>query len=496
MATPTLKRSWGFVGASSNNAGRGNNFTMDLEASGTPCAVVSGDLIIVSVAYPVALTATISDDGSNTYTQGLSVSDANRKYEIYFTSATAFASRITVGLGANTSDVECHCHIFYNCATASILDGAGSSNTAVTGPNVLPGAITTTVDGDLIYNIAFNTDFPLGQASTITAIAFGTGMTGLFAEQIAYGQAAQYQVQTTHGSTFNPQLTFTQSSHDVFASLALAFKAGTGGAAPSPSSSPYILRSQLQYANNITSTYTIPFPTTGSLTVALNEAGTIGDSLTNVTDSNSNTWHEEAGHPATFPQVWYTNNPTVGLATTVSFTLSGVNSTLIALYDVVNGGALDTGATAANASVLTTAGSGATKNLNSVGAGPTTIADATSIVPSVSGGIIFAGNNIGTGPIGTLTAPSGARFDCVGGTWSTGGDAQAFSNGDAIGHYFVPSTGTKNFTWNYAGPGASWQALAISFLAAPPQTIVGQPDEDYWSVTILQPSVTNVRLFS
>src|SRR5690348_4678942 len=150
---PALKRSWRFVGASSNNAGVGNNFVVNLEASGTSCGLDVGDLVIVSVRYPFARTVTVSDNksgGTNTYTSQVSGHDAGsvNKAAIFTSIVTGFASRITVGFDTNTSDVQIDVAIFYGVAASSIIDGtsftADITPSNNTNPNVSAGSMTTT----------------------------------------------------------------------------------------------------------------------------------------------------------------------------------------------------------------------------------------------------------------------------------------------------------------------------------------------------------------
>jgi hypothetical protein len=238
-AAPTLKRSWGFAGMTGNSPDTGNNFKIQLEASGTPRAVAAGDMIVLAVAFHNGLTATISDDKSNIWTSAISCANTGlttpRKYQVFYAvNAAAGTSLITVGFGGLTTDVQIAVRVYYNTATSSPLDGTICTTGIVpannTPPNIQPGAFNTTEDGDLIDNQIFDeSDESIG-ANPISAITYGSGFTGLYGE-VFFGSGAQYQVQSTHGS-INPGITFSQTKHDSFASLAIAIKAGSGGAAP------------------------------------------------------------------------------------------------------------------------------------------------------------------------------------------------------------------------------------------------------------------------
>lgn len=485
MPTPTLKRSWAFVGCSSNNAGVGNNFVINLEASGTPCAMASGDLVILAVRYPHSLTSiTVTDNksgGSNTYTSQVSGSDSglNNKFAIFTSLVTGFASQITVAFNTNTSDVQIYASLWYNVASSSIVDGTSFTADITpannTNPNVSAGSMTTTVDGDLIFYIAFDQASPLGIANTINSTAWGSGFSGLFAETNYNGSAAQYEIQATHGAV-NPGMLFSQTTHDTFAALGIAIKAGSSGSAPG--AGIRIVKSQ-QFYNNVQASVnlTTAFPTSGNLFVAVNEAGTVGITMTSVTDSKSNTWTEESGHPATFPQIFYAANPTSDNAMTVTLHFgAGTGTDLICLYDIAGAATspLDTGATVpggGDPSALTAASSGAAKNSGTQGAANQAIDPthgAPSIIPTTATGLIIAAVQMGDGPV----TGSSQTFDYMSATWSTAGDAQSFSNGDAMGHVFQTSAANQSFHWTCSGQTAasSWAALAISFLAAPPST--------------------------
>src|SRR6266481_6684702 len=220
-AAPTLKRSWGFAGMTGNSPDTGDNFKIQLEAPGTPRAVAAGDLLVLAVAFHNGLTATITDDKSNTWTSAISCANTGlttpRKYQIvYVVNAAAGTSLITVGFGGLTTDVQIAVRSYYNTATSSPLDGT-ICTTRITpvnniAPNIQPGAISTTIDGDLIDNQIFDEEESDGSigANTISGVTYGSGFTGLHGE-VFFGAAAQYQVQSTHGS-INPGITFSQTT--------------------------------------------------------------------------------------------------------------------------------------------------------------------------------------------------------------------------------------------------------------------------------------------
>src|SRR6267143_713450 len=473
-AAPTLKRSWGFAGMTGNSPDTGDNFKIQLEAPGTPRAVAAGDLLVLAVAFHNGLTATITDDKSNTWRSAISCANTGlttpRKYQIFYAvNAAAGTSLITVGFGGLTTDLQIAVRLYYDAATSSPLDGT-ICTTGITpvnniAPNIQPGAISTTIDGDLIDNQIFDEEEGDGSigANTISGIIYGSGFIGLYGE-VFFGSGAQYEVQSTHGS-INPGITFSQTTHDSFASLAIAIKAGSGGAAPGSGIS--IIRSQMAYIVSSSGATVVPFPTSGNLVIMCNEAGTFGSSLTSVTDSNSNTYTVIAGITAGVPELYHADNATTGnnLVVTLHTTTRSGND-LVAMYDVAGAASspLDTAATAANSSTLTAAGRGATKNsATQLNAGDA-LADAPSIVPSTANGLVFGSMNIGLGP---SSGSSAFTYDYIPATWNSGGgDNNGFGNGDGMSHYFNPNTFTVNFGYTMANASAAtWNALAAAFKA-------------------------------
>jgi hypothetical protein len=474
--TPTLLRSWGTVGISSNQADTGNSFKLSLEAQGTPRALAAGDLVLVSVTYPTSVTSVSISDGINTYTSATNCSSNSLKHEVYYSLATGFASQITVTFNAAKSDVQIDWFIFYNVATSNPLDGtictAGILPANNTAPNIQPGSFTTTVSGDLIFNQVFDEGSGVLGANTISAITYDTGFTGLYAESYL-GGAAQYEVQSTAGA-INPGMTFSQTSHDHFVSMAIAIKRGTGGSPPGSGIS--IIRSQMFFNQGKASTaLPISFPTSGNLIYVVNEAGTNGVSLTNVTDNISNTYNGITT-PTFYPQPFYLANttPSNNLVVTLHFG-SGVGDDLVGMFDITGAATspLDTAATAANSSVLTVAGSGTARRDADQGGAGITLTDAPSIKPSQAGDLIIAAENIGLGP----ASGSNYTYDLVAATWQNGGgDANSFLNGDGIAHYYSPNTSIVNFSYAMTNPSSSYyQATATAFKAAAPASKPAPP---------------------
>jgi hypothetical protein len=465
MATPTLKRSWGFVGISGNSPDTGNNYKIQLEAAGTPRAVASGDLILVSVAFANGLTCTVSGDVSGSFASAISVADATlavpRKFQIFWVLATGVDTVITVGFGALHNDIQIDVSVWYNTASSSPLDGAGIATTQITGPTVATGAFTVTV-GDLIYNIAWDEqNGNIDQVgSPLTAISYGTNFTGLCAEH-RFGKAAQYQIATS--TSVNPSMTFSQATNDVFTSIAIAIKAGTSGSAPGTGIS--IVKSQMAFFGGQAGNQPCSFPTVGNLVVVANDVAAGGEQINSIVDTNSNTYTAIPGI-TTGCQLFHADNATTGNALVLTINLTNNSgNVLMALYDIAGAATspIDTAAAAANASTLTQAGSGATQH--GFTESSTTAADLASITPSTAHGLLIDVGSIGTGP---ATACTTGTYDYVAATWNVGGgDQNGFLNGDLMAHFFNASAATENFTFTVVNNSSSISAVAVAFKAAP-----------------------------
>ncbi len=481
--TPTysgavLKRSWGFVGLSGNNPDTANNIFIRLEPAGTPRATASGDLILVSVSYPSALTPTISDSLSDTFTSATSCT-GNRKYNVYWAIASGAATYVEVGFGSLQTNVQIAVAVFYNVPASAPVDvtacTAGIVPTTNGGSNIQSGSMTTTGANELIFNQVFADESTLGLSNKANAVGFGSGFTGLYSE-LMFGSAAQYQVKASAGA-INSGMAYAQATHDTFASVAVAIKSGSGGSAPGSGIS--IVRSQMAYYNNLPSTsQPFSFPTSGNLRVFMNEAGTFSVVFSGVTSSDGATCTEIASTGTANPQLYHCDNTTAAANLTGTINLgTGTGSNLFAMYDIAGAATspLDTAMAAAGTSSLTAAGSGGVQNLGTqVAAGDneapalctTSTCDAPSLTPSVSGELILTGENHGTGPAsGAITSV----MDYPTATWNSGGgDQNAFMNGDGIAHYFASSTSTVHLGYTMSNTSiSSWQALAAGFKAAP-----------------------------
>jgi hypothetical protein len=503
-SAPALKRSWGFSGMSSNAANcgtgsqicTGDDFIIYTETTG-PRVTTANDYFVLALKNPIANTATISDDKSDSWSTALTCSDTNSKYSLFSASASANVNQIKIHFGAQLSDIQFALFLFYNVATSSPIDGSGICTTGITptnniAPNINSGSFTPGTSGDLILNQIFDNNHPLGVSNVFTDTVYGSGFTGLYGEVIEFGAAAQFQIQNS-AAAINPGMTVVQTTHDTFVSMSIAIKPGPGGSAPTPGIS--IIRSQTAYITGGTCgtppcNFAIPFSTPpGDLVVVGNEAGTAGASLTAVADSQSNVYTAVPCNAACVsgvpqhPQIYTAANAIPNNSNHVTVTIgTNTGNDLIILYDLAGAAtsALDTGSKAANASTLTAPSSGATWNIATQGSAGQSFSDQASIQPSIPGDFIIDMAQVGNGPAGGCTGVAGtsnATYDYNTATWGpTGsGDNNGLSNGDASCHFYDSTTAVVNFGYTMVNSViSSIQDFAVAFQAPQPAGIGGK----------------------
>jgi hypothetical protein len=470
--TPTLVRAAAHVGISSGQTDSGNNFTFQMEPAGSPRPVAAGDLIVFFGTWPSSRPQTFTDNGPNTWNQVFSPASncqdsAGLQHGFFYAAnASASTSLVTESSTGFFADTVMDFAYFYNVATTSPLDGSSCVSvtpTSNTAPNITGTPFKTTSANDLIITCVYDVSQPLGVPNPWTSITYPTNFTGL-SDEPRYGHACAYWVQPTAGS-FTPTFTVSQSTHDTFVIMSAAFKAGTGGSAPGLGASPIL--SEMQYVS-LPGTFTVNLPCPSATTniTVLNDAD-VGANITSVTDSSGNTY----SHPTLqsfFPQIYYTNSPSIPTSNTFIVNLnvpSAGGVALVGLFCTVNSNGIDTGLTAANGAILTGPGQGA--STNNVAAQGTLLPFSSSGIPSVAGDLIYDAGAFGAGPA-VACANSSCVFDYVGANWTgaNGGDQETYANGDFMAHTFAPSTATVNFQFKIVNTSPTADSMMIALKSA------------------------------
>ena len=288
---------------SNQNFDSGNGFVNSL-----PSPVLGGNCVIVSLTYArkAGRTVALSDNiGTNTWTLAagpFNDSSGNFSSAIYVSLNTkAGTQRITVAFDAPLYDFQAVMSEWYNVATANALDGSAAA-ASVAAPDVAAGTITTTQNGDLIYQYGIDTAWGVGlEGNSFSGFTAGTGFTLLAADR-RIAVVHQYAVQSTSGA-INPTFRTTGGGSDSFSTLAIALKSAPAGTAPDPMA----MRIVTTYHTRVNSgSPSVNFPTIGNLLVATTAYHEGQETLQGVADSNGNPWAVVTGSGD--PQMAYAKN--------------------------------------------------------------------------------------------------------------------------------------------------------------------------------------------
>ena len=433
-----------------------------------------GNLLTLTVTHVSTKSITVSDNKSGNWQSAVTTTNAGDQIEtqlLYVCGAAAGTNVVTIQLSEPPAPSEV-LQFSYNevsgIAASSCFDGAAGANGLT--EDVQPGSITTSADGDLVYNFGEETyNYP--EADNPIGWVMPDDNSAMLMENAWDKFASQVSVQTAHGA-YNPTLYVNADLNGRnWNSVAAAFKASAG--AGTQPTGIHVTRIMHYYNPPLPLTPAwIPFPSSGNAIVissAYPSSGYEGD-MTDVGDNQGDTWTRT---PFTIadddPQVYYTcfGSEESSRDLTIDW-LPDTGTTHMVIYDVA--GAKTSGGSTGCVGATTNSQTGsqaASANASIVGA-PV-------ITPDTSGSVIIAVNQLGIGPpSGTLTA--GVVFASI---WATGmTDATNWDSGDCYGYIYTTSTNPISFDWSMANAnglpngGSNYDAAAIEILpgAAATQT--------------------------
>lgn len=315
----------------------------------------AGDCLILAAQWgSSSATGSVADDQGNTWVAGPVAQDSGSSTSLqifYALNVAANTRRITFTNSASTSFPEVQLFSFNNIATASAVDGTATA--AVSSGTVLQsGSITTTIDGDLIFQVGCLHGAGGPSAPITWTKNSGFNLTGPNTTAL---MCSQWGIQGTHGA-INPSLTSSVSASFTL-SCTIALKPGSGGGVFPPAGISanrinYICFTGLLGTPSATS-WTFPFPCAGNLLVIGNE-GLDGQQITGITDSNGNTWTAAVDVVAPVSHhcaIWRAQNATPSEALTVTITFNAAvgspasGAPCLYFIDITTGGVLDVTAT-------------------------------------------------------------------------------------------------------------------------------------------------------
>jgi len=422
------------------------SYTSNLPTNGT----LRGNVLIATFQYQSnsGATAAVTDDKGDSLTLLESNNNGNQTVATYCGLPTVGARVLTItfsgGMPQYVSMINASEWFNLTCT----VDGTSSNSAFVA--TVTAGSMTTTTDGDLIYQAA-EEDGSTGSeqwiqgASPWTLLSASRGLAGANSPQ-----ATQYQIQTTHGA-INP--TFNMSSADSWNSVAVALLSASSGTAP-PAGIRIVHMQEESIPPGQSSPIPLQFPCSGNLIITASNDGP-GFDIANISDSNGNTHTQigtalNDGSVSGDVQTFYAANAVTSSTMAIIFSMTGspTGGSTFFLYDVTGTASSPYDSTAGR---QTTTGSQETTGAI---AGPT-------ITPSTPNGLVItqiavtSNSIIGVSPgnfLGTIPNPLG--------------QTNPTDENNGWGFEYNTSTTSRQYLWTtQGGPVQGWRSTAVAFIA-------------------------------
>jgi len=401
-------------------------------------------------------TFTVSDDKSNSWTKACSATDS---------SGTIFAGYYAANVAAGTRAVNIHRSSLVGDMAVSMSEyynvGALDKSSCTPGSSsqtIAGGSVTPTGSGDLLWQWAANgtisptTGFSAGSQSNITWQLLGTDLYD--------GDAVQAGV---YNSTSAISPTFTSGTALAFDSVAMAFRPGAIGNAPTKAFRVLHMLHQ-QDPGNRGSPYSIQFPASGNLIVLSD----LINNITGLTSSPSNTWASTGAPGDGQALIYYAANASTSNSMTLSLSESSLaNGSTYMLYDI-------TGAAASPLDVDSGEKSG-----SGSGVGTITLCSGC-LTPSASNELVVGITQQSFCTAVGVSSPSGALFDSATDTANSVDGPQSVDQNNGWMHYYNPNTNPITLTWNNTcGTNTSdyWSGRLAAFKPASSQQPPSPPSQ-------------------
>ncbi len=418
-----------------------------------PDPTLTGNALILGCTWGSATTVTVTDDKSNAWKSGPVAQDGtNASAQTFYAVNIASGTRqITVTPSGGAAYVQCVASEWYNISTVSstVLDASSSAVTATVGA-IAAGNVSTTVDGDLVFQYAAADGFSNPSKPWIWTA--GSNFTLLTADGTS-AVSTQYEVQGTHGAV-NPSLSLTPNITSGVTS-AIALKAATAGTAPAAGirvASVQVIDGSTGYLSAIPQKMTVQAPTTGNL-LAMIWNGATNVVPTNVTSSNVSSWSHVTSHSDGQDSIWiwYASSSAASATTTITVSHTAVPTyPILTFYDI-------TGASSTPFDTFSSS-TGSSAATSGVVIGP-------SITPSAANELVIGGiEQSGE----TVTAVSTGYFDAV---QTDQYENLGLDQDGGFMHYYNTTTSTINVNWTYSyleggsTPISGWQSQVAAFRA-------------------------------
>jgi hypothetical protein len=451
-AIPTLVQH--VSGSSTRNNGFGNPFCYNFQLPGSTSA---GNALVVGFTYQHNPAPTVTDDKGDAYTVAASYFDSADGQSVGI--ATAFnvaggARNLSLCFDADPGGFVQPMATELTGVVA--LDGPGVGGNGA-GASVSAGSLTPTAKGDFVYQVAVSLSFNQSRFSAIPQTNF---VPGLLSADLLDGLAAQVGV---YDSTNAISPTMAMGSSQKWVSAAVLLKGAPSGAVPGGMRIAHLLHENIPShvssggpGNGFPNPLSLQLPCAGNLLVAMIGGGNNSETITGITDSNGNSWHQAGttqviGGNDTVEIYYAANaNPSANLGLTLKWTGSNGDFTLF-FYDV----------TGAASSPLDTA-VGATGNHSSAG----NLQMPFSITTTAPNEIVFAQV---IWDYNTATGLAGGYFDTNTFSGESLSGPEPVDENNGWGHLLATTPGTVVFNWSVLSnslPVGNWAGNAVAFKAA------------------------------
>jgi len=433
-----------------SSAGAGLNIFLPNKTLAHNCLIVA-----VHNGGTPGLTISVSDDQGNTYSAGpaVSLSGGHPLAVFYALNARAGVQHITVSFAGGSADrIAAVASEWYNVALANAFDGGSQSVSTSPTASWAAGTLTTTANGDLVYQTVADE----GPSGPYASYAAGGGFA-LASADLIDGMAAQYTVKGGAGAT-NP--TVTANGSGPYSSVALALKGAVAGTAPGPG----IRIAHMHVGNTGSGRATIPLqaPSSGNLLVfAMTRDADV--SLTSVADGKGNSYVDVPGSPLSngfggTERMLYAANASTSTSMTLTVTFASTipAGSAFIVYDVTGAATNPFDVSSTALGMQTTTG-----NLATV-----------SITPAGGGELVIAR---GDQNVGTITGLLGSGFFFDNPTWvgqdeggPAGGAGADFTLDSQSGHFYTVNASPLTFVWTEIRAAYEWETIAAAFKGASP----------------------------
>jgi chitodextrinase len=423
-----------------------NSYTSNLPTNGT----LSGNALIATFQYGSnsGASAAVTDDKGDHLALLVTNSNGNQTVSTYCVLPTPGARVLTISFSGGMPQYVSLINASEWFNLTCTLDGSSSNSDFVT--TVSTGPISTTSDGDLLYQAA-EEDGSAGSeqwfqgASPWTLLSASRGLSGA-----NLPQATQYLIQTSHGP-ITP--TFKISSADSWNSVAVALKSATSGTPP-PAGIRIVHMQEESIPPGQSSTIPLQFPSSGNLIITASNDGPDFD-IASISDSNGNAHTQigsalNDGSTSGDVQTFYAANAVTSstLAITFSMTGSPTGGSTFFLYDVTGAAAAPFDSTAGRQTA--TGSQGTTGNIP----GPT-------ITPSTPNGLVISQIAVTSNSINGLS-PGNILVTLP----NPLGQTDPTDENNGWGFEYNTTTAARQYIWTtQGGPVQGWRSTAVAFKA-------------------------------